>query len=598
MLTQVFLGGHLLPLDPKLLEAVAQLTTGNALSPDQANLLLAVGILVDTNATAAEELTWGVITHGSQPHPMAETTPERVVPAPTVAIGLEQPARRLAGNDEVLPTSSLPIAMFVPPRTLAPLQRLAGILRRSWFQLMRNAQARGVVVDPDDARGVFERLVREAHSSDPELQRLVSLEEPFALAPREPLQNDDIHYPFAAITLRTDREPSAAELLATGSSAARVPMLSDDALGACGRLLGLLNAGLGPAEIAAFLAESPDARPLFGQLVALGLLAPAPNRRHLGDQIPPGTIAHLGHATLLANLGGDHVLIDPWLPPSSRADGPPPPAVAELPALAAIVITHHHWDHVHAETLLQLDKRVPIYVPAPDRTRPLVVETERLLRYLGFSDVRALNVGDEIELGDSGRIVAAPFHGEDPTRLGYRGLCYVLVHDGAAALVHVDSGPDASGTSMVSSGDAERLAKAHGPLSPVFATRRQERGTMVEHPWEFLLAPPDAWPRPTENCDTGSAFLADLAARCGASCLALYSEGGAPWYPAWTNFLRPGAANAGAEPYEYLWEPLDEIVAAVRARGTDVQLSQPYDRYRIGGGPDGAVTPRRDPGSL
>jgi hypothetical protein len=74
------------------------------------------------------------------------------------------------------------------------------------------------------------------------------------------------------------------------------------------------------------------------------------------------------------------------------------------------------------------------------------------------------------------------------------------------------------------------------------------------------------------------------------SCIALYSEGGAGWYPAFTNFIAPARFAAHAAPYQYGWDSLDEIRAAVP---TAVELSAPYDRFRIGAGRDGAARPRR-----
>lgn len=175
-------------------------------------------------------------------------------------------------------------------------------------------------------------------------------------------------------------------------------------------------------------------------------------------------IAHLGHATLLANLGGQHILVDPWFPPASAADASPPPALIALPPLAGVFITHHHWDHVHSDTLLRLDKTIPVYIPRQDPGRALSPRTEELLRYLGFRAVQQLEHGAAIPVGDGGEVVATPFFGEDPTQIGYRGNCYVLRHGGAAALVHVDSGTDLDGHSMLDTGVAAALVAQFGAL--------------------------------------------------------------------------------------------------------------------------------------
>jgi hypothetical protein len=180
--------------------------------------------------------------------------------------------------------------------------------------------------------------------------------------------------------------------------------------------------------------------------------------------------------------------------------------------------------------------------------------------------------------------VAAPFYGEDPTCLGYSGNCYVLCQDEHAALVHVDSGTDRQGRNLATTGAARRLAGKYGPLSPIFATRRQEKGLMIEHPFEFLLQPAERWVRPTENCCNDGDFLSLLCQESGCGQLVIYSEGGADWYPATTDFLRRQTPTARRAPHEFLWESLSAITAKVAAAGAQIHVSEPYQQFRIGGG--------------
>jgi len=75
----------------------------------------------------------------------------------------------------------------------------------------------------------------------------------------------------------------------------------------------------------------------------------------------PG-VTWIGHATLLVQIGGVNVLTDPLF--SERASPvpfagpkrvvPPVPALAELPHIDAVVISHDHYDHLDVESVKAL----------------------------------------------------------------------------------------------------------------------------------------------------------------------------------------------------------------------------------------------------
>ena len=588
--THVTLGGSPLQLTRRLLDAVTALASGRQISAEAAELLLAAGVVVDHSAALAEQQVWDPLgSHvAGKPHPLSWRDCERVVLAPDVVLGCEQAPRYLRGQS-VLPASSLPVSIFIEPEKLGPLQDLAAQVRGCWLQLVRTAQARGTIVDRDVACAMMTEQVTTEVAGNATLAEAVRVGEDGRLVPISPLQDVAIYYPLTALTLARGRGGDSPGF-ATGEYVIAVPMVDITAIGQCGRLLGLLNAGLGPDAIAAYLEEAPLARGLFGRLVALGLLAAAPKRVTMTGQLEPGTIAHLGHAALVANLGGAHIVVDPWLVASAAGDAPPPPGVADLPALDAIFLTHHHWDHLHVETLLQLDKRVPVYVPAQDRARILRPRLVEFLAYLGFADVRELQPGDEVELGTGGRVVAASFHGEDPTGIGFSGLAYVLVNGDQAALVNADSGRDIDGVSLVSTGEAKRLRDRFGKLSPLFTCRRQELVSMADSSWEFLLSPAAQWPQPRENCHNDAEFLAELGAAVGASCVALYAEG-TRWYPG--HIISRRERNRAAV-YRYLWDSLETIREVAARAGAELIEAQPYQRFRIGGGRDGEIKGRRN----
>jgi L-ascorbate metabolism protein UlaG (beta-lactamase superfamily) len=98
----------------------------------------------------------------------------------------------------------------------------------------------------------------------------------------------------------------------------------------------------------------------------------------------PLTITRITHSCHLIQIGGMTVLTDPWF--SERAfyhpGEPIAMGVAELPALDAVLISHHHYDHCDlAAFAAYRDKDVPMLVAAPVAARA---------RAAGFTNIRAL----------------------------------------------------------------------------------------------------------------------------------------------------------------------------------------------------------------
>src|SRR4051794_3467063 len=101
----------------------------------------------------------------------------------------------------------------------------------------------------------------------------------------------------------------------------------------------------------------------------------------------------LGHATNLIEVGGTRLLTDPvlrdhllhlrrhgtlaWRPEDERLD--------------AVLLSHLHHDHLDAPSMRRLDPSIPVLAPRG---------SARTLRGLGRADVRELEVGEAVRIGN------------------------------------------------------------------------------------------------------------------------------------------------------------------------------------------------------
>lgn len=94
----------------------------------------------------------------------------------------------------------------------------------------------------------------------------------------------------------------------------------------------------------------------------------------------PATLAHLpasglritwfGHSSTLVEIDGKRILVDPmwgtraspigWLGPDRWYA--PPIAIADLPPIDAVVVSHDHYDHLDRDTIRALDRRGTIFI--------------------------------------------------------------------------------------------------------------------------------------------------------------------------------------------------------------------------------------------
>ncbi|HEY0942491.1 MAG TPA: MBL fold metallo-hydrolase [Steroidobacter sp.] len=87
-------------------------------------------------------------------------------------------------------------------------------------------------------------------------------------------------------------------------------------------------------------------------------------------QAPEGSIYRLGHSTVLMKLNGNFWMTDPvfseraspvqWFGPKRFM--PTPISLADLPPLAAVVLSHDHFDHLDRDTVIALAARTSMFL--------------------------------------------------------------------------------------------------------------------------------------------------------------------------------------------------------------------------------------------
>lgn len=536
--TRAFLGDRELVADAALLGALARLCVGAPLEETALRRLAAEGVL----APGGQQ---------RPPGPFLALRPELGL---DLGFTGDLPAGRRSHLEE-----SLALELGVPPAALDAVHRLAAELRAAWIGHLRARTARGRLPDRAAAAAQLARYAGELLVGPAEAC--------FAQGP------DGRLVPLWEAPESLPWQPAAARLHA-GSAAAWIDLGSWPALARLGRVLGALAGGIDGAAMQALAgAEAAEVAGLLQTLLGNGLLR-APEALPLAPPIAiaDGELLLLGHAGVLARVGGATLLFDPWLP---QADTwPRPPLAAELPPLDAILLSHHHWDHLDPATLLTLPKSVPVHLPRQGGAlvRPRAAE---LLRGLGFETVREVEPDERLPFGD-GAVYAAPLHGEDPTRSGWRGACWLLEHAGRGAAILADAGPDDGGEALLAA--LRTHAARLGPVGPVLVSARQERVTRIEAGWTALLRPAAEWTEVAGNPDNDAGWLRAVAEAAGGE-LWTYAEGGSKAYPADTDFCA-GEAGSGREALRTEGQAGFEALVAAVGR---LRRGAIGDRGRIGG---------------
>jgi L-ascorbate metabolism protein UlaG (beta-lactamase superfamily) len=393
---------------------------------------------------------------------------------------------------------------------------------------------------------------------------------------------EDCLYPDAALV-----KPSALTV-DRGGERIIIPLAKD--------VVGDLAAWLGEWTRGSTPPSSGPARTLWLSLGEAGALDECPS----DPPVHGADITFVGHATIAHRAGSSSILIDPYLlPRSGRYPAQYQPiTAAELAPVDAIFITHPHPDHFDVGSLLRFGRDVPIYVPAVERESLLSIDMAYRLKQLGFSQVRTLQWFAEVRVGGL-RVVALPFHGEQPTcgeryhpEVSCVGNTYLVEADGYRAAYVADSGTDVSG-------DVKQVAAQardkFGAIDTLFGSHRGFPVYPIQYLFSsvaqyLLFVPQEAWSCRQQIMNDAHGLL-DTAESWGARRVVPYASGGAPWY--WEMGLGPRPPSVGGR-YSLADPPPEAAADAQQARaetnegpipsGVDVCVLRPGESLDVAAG--------------
>ena len=129
-------------------------------------------------------------------------------------------------------------------------------------------------------------------------------------------------------------------------------------------------------------------------------------------------VKSLGHACLFIQIGSSKILMDPWLSDEilgvCRRFPDPGPLSFRLPHPDIIILSHHHWDHVHIPSLQAFNKSTRIYIPEND-------QLQNILSSMGFTNICLVKPWDQIAINSNSDFIATP----SKVPFGEMGVCFI-----------------------------------------------------------------------------------------------------------------------------------------------------------------------------
>lgn len=191
-------------------------------------------------------------------------------------------------------------------------------------------------------------------------------------------------------------------------------------------------------------AESLDMLPLLRKLLLDDQLIVDDQPAFPADPlIPP--ILFLGHSSICVSSQDCTVVFDPvCLPETSAPNGRDMLAIARRADF--IVISHHHWDHLHFQTLCLLPRDKVIIVPKVLDASLVDPPVALYLRSLGFENIIEHQPGDVLSLSPEFTLRFFPFRGES-FGIGsvFSAFTYHVTFSGKTLFGSVDSCHDERG---------------------------------------------------------------------------------------------------------------------------------------------------------